>query len=227
VIEITAYDGGYHNPVGVTHMRYDEYSYLWPPRPEISVSPDMLPVFEKRRYVAQLKMNGTCSVIAVSPDKTLTVMTRHKEPHKAWKPTDAAMAAFKKLPGRGWYVFVAELLHSKVPGLRNINYVHDVLVNNGEYLVGIAQEDRQDILHDLFLQGEYHEEENKIVVNPNLWLPVEYEAGFSELFKSLKAPEEEGLVLKDPKARLAICSRAGSNSASQIKCRRPHKNYSF
>ena len=209
-------------------MRYDNFAYLWPPRPESAVAPLVLKSFEKKGWIAQVKKNGTCSVIFVSPEKKITVMNRHNEEHKAWTPTAETMRDFARLPGDGWYVFVGELLHNKVPGIKDIHYVHDVLVADGEYLVGRTQEDRQDILHDLLMNGDAVESPNgHYVVSPYLWLPVEYDGGFDNLFKSLKSDEDEGIVLKDPKQKLIFCSRQKANVAGQVKCRRTHKNFSF
>ncbi len=208
-------------------MRYEEFAYLWPPRPEQAVAPRVLDGFEKRGWVAQYKLNGTCSVIFVSPDKIVRAMNRYNEPHKAWSPTPEVMADFARLPGRGWYVFVAELMHNKVPSIKNVNYTHDVLVADGEYLVGKTQEERQDILHDLLMTSDAVEHDSHYEISRHLWLPVEYDEGFTNLFNSLTAPEHEGIVLKDPRQKLAICSRKGSNTSGSIKCRRPHKNFSF
>lgn len=207
-------------------MLYSDFAYLWPPRPEKSISPDLLKSLEGR-MVLQTKKNGTCSVIFVSPDKKITAMNRHNEDHKLWSPTPQVMESFRALPGKGWYVFVAELLHSKVPGIRDVNYVHDVLVSDGHYLVGKTQSERQDILFDLLETEDMEETDTHFVVNENLWLPVEYETGFRQFFDQLISPEDEGIVLKDPNSKLKICSRAGSNVGGMVKCRKPHKNFTF
>jgi hypothetical protein len=208
-------------------MLYDSFEYLWPPRPEQAIDRRLLGMMEKRGFVAQVKKNGTCSVIFVSPDKKITAMNRYKETHRQWTPTDVGMAAFRDLPGKGWYVFVAELMHNKVPGIRDVNYVHDILVHDGEYLAGVSQADRQANLRALFLRGDEDRTHSHSIVNPHLWIPVEYRTGFSKLFNSLTAIEDEGIVLKDPRRPLALCSRASSNATNMYKCRRPHKNYSF
>jgi hypothetical protein len=31
-------------------MRFDEYAYLWPPRPDKAISPQMLPMMERQGY---------------------------------------------------------------------------------------------------------------------------------------------------------------------------------
>lgn len=209
-------------------MKYDHYSYLWAPRPETAINSRHLGEMEKRGYIAQTKMNGTLSLIFVAPDKSIITRTRHNEPHKQWEATPDVMKAFTELPGDGWYVFVSELLHNKTKHIKEVNYLHDILVNNGEYLVGSTQQARQDILLDLFLAGNEDETMTHTIVNPNLWLTIEYESGFKELFDSLAdRPECEGLVLKDPKARLQYCMRANSNVKGMVKCRKTTKNYSF
>lgn len=208
-------------------MLYDEFSYLWPPRPEQALDRTLLTTMEKRGFVTQVKKNGTCNVIFVAPDKTITTMSRHNAPHKQWTATPEVMKAFSSLGGSGWYVFVAELLHNKVAGLREVNYVHDILVNDGDYLVGRTQAERQEILRGLFLRGGETETYSHVIVNDNVWLPIEYRSGFLSLFNSLSRDEDEGIVMKDPRSKLALCSKQKSNIANLYKCRKPHKNFSF
>ena len=208
-------------------MQFASYTYLWPPRPERAIPREMLGFYQKRGWIAQAKMNGTCNVLAVAPDKSLKCMSRHQDEHKLWKPTEASSAAFEALPGKGWYVFVAELLHSKVEGLRDTNFVHDVLVNDGEYLVGKTFVERQNILRSLFLKGGEAETESHVVVTPHTWLAKNRLANFDAFYDSLDKVEHEGIVLKDPNAPLVLCSRQGANANWQVKSRRQHKNYSF
>lgn len=209
-------------------MQFSSYTYLWPPRPDRAISRDLIGFYQKRGWLAQAKMNGTCNVIAVSPEKTLTCMNRHKETHKLWNPTDASSAAFKALPGKGWYVFVAELLHSKVEGgPRDTNYVHDILVHDGDYLVGKTLVERQNLLRKLFLKGNEEETATHFVINKNTWLAKNRLANLTEFYDSLTNPEHEGIVLKDPNSKLILCSRQTANNGGQVKSRRLHKNYSF
>lgn len=209
-------------------MRYDSFQYLWPPRPEKAFPPALLPTMEKKGWVAQAKKNGACSIIAVSPERQITAMNRHNEAHQLWSPTRASSAAFQNLPGAGWYVFEAELLHSKVRGgPRDTNFVHDILVADGASLVGANFTERQALLKALFLSGEEDETASHYVINANTWLAKNVRKGFGAFFRSLDKPEDEGVVLKRPEAVLNPCVRASANSAWQIKCRRPHANYRF
>jgi hypothetical protein len=208
--------------------QYNEFSYLWPPRPENKISKTLLSYYEEQGWIAQIKMNGTCSVIAVAPDrKTIKAMSRHNDDHKLWAPSAHTSAPFKNLPGNGWYVFVAELMHSKVPGMRDINYIHDVLVANGEYLVGKTCAERQALLCILFEVSEKNMSLSHYVIDDHTWLVRNHTEDFSALFESLGKPEYEGLVLKNPEAKLERCSRETSNRGWQVKCRKPQKNYGF
>jgi hypothetical protein len=212
-------------------MRYEKFEYLWPPRPNSKracppTGPMGVSFYERRGWQGQVKKNGTCNVIAISPEGEMVAMNRHHEEHKAWVPTRASCAAFADLPGNGWYVFVAELLHSKVPGIRDTNYIFDILVADGEYLVSKTFMERQDILNGLFPDA-IDETFSHRVIDSNTWVAKLLTGNFEEIFEGLDAPEDEGLVLKNPKATLEFCSRQDANAGWQVKCRKTHKNFSF
>jgi hypothetical protein len=212
-------------------MKFDSYQYLWPPRPDDAISPQMLPMVERRGFHAQIKKNGTCNVIAVSPDKKIVVKNRHKEDHKLWRPDIHKLAAFTSLPGKGWYVFVSELMHSKVKaedgGVRDTNYIHDILVADGEYLVGVKQANRHAMLCELFEVERHQQTYSHWVVDQYTWVARQFVEGFKPLYDSLTEKQDEGLVLKNPKAPLALCTRQGSNNKGMLKSRKGHANYTF
>jgi hypothetical protein len=206
-------------------MKYDPEQYLWPPRPEIAIPPSQF--HRCADYWAQFKRQGTCNVMQIDPDRRIKAMNRHRAAHKAWQPTEAHRRAFLTLRG-GYYVVLAELLHSKVPGLRNINYVHDILVADDDYLVGVTFAARQRILYDLFKPSVRAMTGGHYVVDSCTWLAINYRnVDFVALFDSLTAPEDEGLVFKDPDAKLAFCASPSANSSWQRKCRRPGKTHPF
>ena len=205
-------------------MIYDKFSYLYPPRPENAIPSGLLKFYENRNFIAQTKKNGTSNVIAVSPDRTIHAMTRHATKHKAWQPNHETQAAFQNLPGDGWYVFVAELMHSKVSGLRNINYINDILVNDGVYRIGSTFAARQKLLQRLFPNCAEDSSGTHYIIDEHTWLAKNHTSGFLNLFGSLMTGkkgnhENEGLVLKDPDAVLALCSKPNSNSSWMVKCR--------
>lgn len=198
-----------------------EYKFLFPPRPEQATPPSLIRHYEMAGYIAQVKKNGTCNVIAVSPNKEIICETRHNEPHKQWHPN--SMEAFKK--GNGWCVFVAELMNNKTKTVKNVNYINDILVYDGNYLVGTSFADRQRLLSNLFTPMD--ECYSHYVIDNTTWLAKNYTAGFRALYDSLEGDGDEGLVFKQPDAVLAPCSSVSANSKWLAKVRKATKNYGF
>ena len=211
-------------------MKYSKYTYLFPPRPETAIPSNFLTTYENKGYVGQYKKNGTCNVTFVSPERDVKVMTRHNEEHKAWAPTEASSKFFKELPGNGWYVFVSELLHSKTPTIKDTHYIFDILVADGEHLTGSTFADRMDILAGFIPvddDGQTESTDSHWVVNPNVWIAKTLQMGFEDTFKRITNPEDEGLVLKDPYAKLRLGLKRNANVNWMVKCRKPHSNYEF
>lgn len=204
-------------------MRYTTYRFLYPPRPEIAIGPEAFHRYST--WWIQAKKNGTGNCIAVSPDRQLVTMRRDRRPHRAWQPSEATRQAFLTLPGNGWFYFVAELLHSKVPGLRHINYLHDILVFDGEYLVGTTYAARQQLLLDLFHPTIRTLSDSHHVIDPYTWLAINHIGDPATIFASFTAPEDEGIVFKDPQAKLRHCSVPTANWRWQRKSRRSSKAY--
>jgi hypothetical protein len=204
-------------------MKYDKFTYIFPPRAESAIPPNLLKAYQRTNWIAQVKKNGTNSVIFVSPDKEVFAMGRHNNEHKQWNFTSESAAIFKAMPGKGWNVVNAELLHSKVPGIRDINYIHDILVEDGEYLIGTTYAERYSRLLMLFLHERHAPKTSHFILNENTWLARNHEGSFRKLFDSLTDPEDEGIVLKNMTGRLS----PKDNSGWTVKCRRPHKNFEF
>ena len=215
--------------VASSYLPYDEYAFRWPPRPSSArrVLPEMLGHWEAKGWWAQIKKNGTGNVLFVNPERNVRAVRRENKEHKQWVPPPGIANAFAELPGNGWYVFTSELLHNKVAGLRNVNYIHDLIVADGWELTGSMFHERQAMLRRLFpnparsIDGHYY------VIDEYTWLAHNYTSGFEALFKSLTRPDDEGLVLKKPTAKLEMCLREDSNSAWQLKCRRETKNFKY
>jgi hypothetical protein len=217
-------------------MKFDRYRYLSPPRPETKIMPETLDSGIYRNWICQVKKNGTCSVIYVPPKGEPFAKTRHeKDPeHKVWAFSERSAGSFIGARTKGWSVYVAELMHSKGNGIRDTNYIHDVLVYDGEYLIGKTYEERHTLLLKAFrVTSKYHGipgPVSHVEVDDNTWIARNFrcepkticEKGFSKLFGML-GKEDEGVVLKNPKGVLLT----RNNDSWQIKSRRPHDNYGF
>lgn len=205
-------------------MKYDG-QFLFPPRPEAAVIPNMLGFYDKRGWWGQIKCNGTGGILG-SNSTDIIAMNRHGENHRAWQPTTATTELLVKVANGKWIVVVAELMHNKVSGIRNINYINDLLVYNGEFLYGTTFEHRQELLMQIFKDHITGEQEYFYELGPHFWLAKRV-VNCKKTFAGLTKPEHEGIVMKDPKAKLNLCSKIGSNVSWMIKCRKPTKNYGF
>jgi hypothetical protein len=216
-------------------MEYTSFSYLAPPRAEAKIPVAMLSIYEEGGWLAQIKKNGTNSVIFVPPDRKPFAYNRHGERHKVWDFDKESALFFSKLPGHNWYVFNAELLHSKVSGgPRNTNYLHDVLVYDGTYLVGRTYRERQNLLYTALDRYVTEQTFSHFILNPQTLLAKSFgvnagmlEGGkFKAIFKEkLISDEDEGLVLKDPQGLLGTTD--GKNARWMAKIRKPNKNLGF
>lgn len=186
--------------------------FLFPPRPEKAIPPTLIKSFEGRGWIAQLKLNGVCSLAFVDAAGNVTFKTRHNEAHKAWTPTREAIDFFAGFKDS---VFVFELLHSKGGGIRDTIYIFDVLKYLGRDLVGTSLQDRLTIIQAF------------TPFSPNITVAKTYGRDLTGLFGSLRDPLHEGIVLKDPKAVLRNCYRDSLNANWQVKCRVATKNYGF
>jgi len=209
-------------------MEYSKFAYIAPPRAEAKIPVAMLSIYEDGGWIAQVKKNGTNSVIFVPPDRKPFAYNRHGERQKLWDFDKESARFFSKLPGKKWYVFNAELLHSKVSGgPKNTNYLHDCLVYNGIYLVGRTYHERYNLLYKAF--DPYITEDGGLshfILNGQTLLAKSIMAGFKTVFKEqLIENEDEGLVVKDPQGLLATTD--GKNARWMAKIRKPNKNLGF
>jgi hypothetical protein len=156
-------------------------------------------------------------------------MGRHGPDHVLdWQP-GAAWRDFTDTLEKGWHVFVGELLHSKGVGVRDTIVLFDLLVQAGEYLVGVSYRERHTRLARLLdrYNGEPQREVTHKEYNKGVWLIQNHARAFREWFDAPAPTMVEGLVFKQPDVKLRLCSRASANVGGQVKCRKPKANVSF
>lgn len=208
---------------------YNSWKFLYPPRPEIAIVPQMLPLYENLKWVAQFKKNGTNTIIGISPDKKFYAMNRYGEKHKAWALTDHIKSELLKLfPKSLWYVICAEIMHSKTQTIKDTIYIHDILVNDSMYLVGTSFISRQNILNNLFISKNETKTHYVVDTQDKIWYAKLIVCDFIDMFNSIKNTQiDEGLVLKNPSGILHLCTKPTSNADWSVKCRHPTKSYNF
>ncbi len=212
---------------------YDSWSYIYPPRPKAAVPYEGIVRYMDGSWMAQLKMNGTRNIIAVSPEGDVEFWNRHQERHRAWRPTPAIIKAVRRRFACGqWVVLDSELLHSKHESVKNTVYLFGALVLDSKYLVGETYESSYDALaavcgNPTIIVDGYGGFVSD--VGDGLWLArmIGPDCWGEAWVVAERASIVEGMVLKRVKAKLEMGYSENNNGSWMIRCRKATKNFAF
>ena len=203
--------------------------FLWPPRPEVAQAPTLMHAFEQQGWWAQAKMNGNCLLLGISPSGEIFPYTRHGTEPTRWRPGESCRELSQWLVGKGWHVFVGELLHTAGPhgeAIKDTIYIFDILVAEDEYLVGVSHKTRQEKLakvlawpFTVYADSWRSPTWTHKQIMPGIWLAKNHSGHFRQLWDNPPGQYVEGLVFKNPDTRLKLCSSKSANSAGMAKCR--------
>ena len=200
----------------------------YPARPEYAVAPAMFGHYTGKGWGWQYKMNGTYSIIGVSPTGEIHNLNRHGEAHKQWKPTARTRNLVKYATPGKWTVFLCELIDAKTPQIKDTLYIFDLCVFNSEFLMGTKFEDRQQLLEIMVPKAKAIKGvESHKLIEEGLWLSQVIKRDPAKVFQEIVKLNDsaiEGLVGKDPQGTLEPFFRENSNQAWQIKVRRAMQN---
>jgi len=204
--------------------------YIYPPRPETKVAPESLDTFDDMDvYFAQPKLNGSSMEIYFSDGgKEIKLMNRHKEPIACKIDKEELRKLYR---GTGEMVLCGEYMNKNQKDESgkpwNIKYViWDMIVYNGEHLLGTTFEERFIALKTMYPDNLTKPHLHKITDNCYRVEPIY--RGFKGTFANIiKYDMYEGLVMKRKNGKLENGTTAGNNTRTQIKCRKPTKNYNF
>lgn len=217
-------------------MKYEKYSYIYPPRPIQTTHHTELGKYDNGEFIAQPKYNGTCCVVFMNEDQ-LIVMNRHK----GMISSDYSNVDFRCLyRPKGWMVLCGEFLNKNKKGEENQSFnlkfiIWDILVYQGEYLIGKTFLERLKLLDKLFPCSKFSVGDRMRTMEHlcftschNIYVAPYYTGNFEKLYQSIvKTDLYEGLVLKRKNAKLTLGLNEKNNNEWQIKCRKPTKNYQF
>ena len=215
-----------------TKIPYTEPDYLFPPRPKRKIKPSNLNKYETGEYLLQPKMDGSCAVIFTDGVRVI-VKSRHKRSFSRFKMnTREIKEAHRGEPG-SWMVFVGEYMNKSRQDELGCVWNHklvifDILVYNSELLLGMSTIDRMRLLEEVYPERPFKPHLSKI--SRNVWrVKSIYESdGYLDKFNKIKSVDMfEGFVLKKMKAVLDPPFRNDNNSTSQLKVRKPTKNYRY
>ena len=218
-------------------MIYNTYKYLYPPRPIQTTQPTELDKYDNGSFIAQPKYNGSCCVAFLTKD-SIRIMNRHN----GLITSNYNDIDFQGLhSGNGYMVLVGEFLNKNKKGEDgnpfNLKFImFDILVYEGDYLIGSKLSYRLKLLDDLFpTSSTLVTKDNmktfghlNVTKYQNVFKAPSYITGFSELYQDIVDTDlYEGLVLKRKDAKLNFGFTERNNNDWQIKCRKPTKNYDF
>lgn len=212
-------------------MKYDRYRYLYPPRPKNAIPDSDLNFWDNGSLVAQPKLNGSNCVIFMNGEKTL-IMNRHGQYMTNVNIQRNEVSELFRGDIGNWTVLNGEYLNKSKQDENRITFNHklvlfDILVYNSDYLVGQTFEQRIKLLDDLYGQKD-SEKSYLYSISDNVYRVKSFDTGFKSLYDQLTPIDMiEGLVLKRKNAKLELGISENNNTKSQLKARKPTKNYKF
>lgn len=202
--------------------------YIFPPRPAIVAPSSGLKTYERMGFIAQPKMNGSCSVLLLD-GSTAKAMGRHNNVLTRELISEEDLKRLHR--GAGDMVLVGEYLNKSQKDFQNrplVGFViFDILVYSGKHLLGTTFLQRQELLDTLFPFGNSYDAfiDN---VGPNTYRAKNFTSNFESLWKeAIKIQMYEGFVLKRPSGILENGFKESNNTGWQLKMRKPTKNYKY
>ena len=210
--------------------KYINYRYIFPPRPKNAISPDDLNFWDNGTLICQPKLNGSNCLIFTNGHKII-VMNRHNQRLTNFQLTDAEVKNLYRGNG-GWMILNGEYLNKSKSDETGQVFNHkfvifDILCYDGDYLVGKTFEERVNLLDTLYDQVD-SEKDYLYSISRNVYRVKSYRDGFKSFFdKYTPIDMIEGVVLKRSNARLEFGATEQNNVKSQLKSRKPTKNYKY
>lgn len=209
-------------------MIYKLDKYIYPPRPENTFPRDGMNKFDNGVFMAQPKFDGSCCEIYINPIEW-RVMNRHKSLLNGFKINKNEILSIT--PNKRSNVFVGEYMNKSKKDDMNLIFndkfvIFDILVYNDEYLIGKTFIERYNILFENL--NKIKENSYSYKITDNIYLSKNFHDNFGKIWDDLtKIDMIEGLVLKRKNAGLELGISQKNNTKSQLKCRKPTKNYNY
>ncbi len=212
--------------------KYDKYRYIFPPRPENAIPDSHISEYDGGSMLVQPKLNGSnCTIYTNGVD--LRIMNRHNEPLTNFHLSkEELITNLYKSNSGNWQVINGEYLNKSKKDERNETFNHklvifDILTFDSDYLVGKTFSERIQLLDELYGKQEC-EKDYLYQISENIFRVKSYDKDFKVLYDKLSSIDMiEGLVMKRKTARLELGVSELNNTKSQIKVRKPTKNYRF
>jgi len=212
--------------------RFDSFRYLYPPRPEVAIPAPAIGRYDTGEYIAQPKLNGTCTVLFLDGKVRAEVYNRHREEQSNCRMGVQELGCLHR--GQGWMVLVGEYMNKSKAGGDGLPFNHklvlfDIMVYEGQLLTGTAFEERLSLLQTLYPPPIGVSEAGLWdTAHKGVYRVQSYYKGFEDIYGNLiRVDMMEGLVIKRRAAKLEPPLRERNNIGWQVKVRKPTKNYHF
>jgi len=217
-------------------MLVKEERYIFPPRAQTALPRGDYGIFSELGWIAQYKYNDTRCMIKYSNTKPTQLWNRHAEMMRTFAANDELQEQLTHIQeqlGPGYHLLDGGLLHQKHASIKNTIVIWDILVHNGQHLLGTTYQERYKIIETLqqnkpYLYGEFTIGNQ---ITPNVFIPQNHQHNtwdqcwqeidkINEPFlKQNVGPVIEGLMFKDPNGILKPGFNEKNNGEWQVRSR--------
>lgn len=228
-----------------TTLLANEARFIYPPRAQDAIPRTETAIFAQLGWMAQYKFNDSRCLVKRRSTGHIELWNRHGEQFRTYAAPDWLIQEFQyifdKLGVSGWGLLDGGLLHQKHEAIKNTVVIWDILVHNGEHLVGSTYKERYDQLAAICTEDSWlykHALHKPIDFGPklsdNVFMPLNYSASdWDWLWENVELanspytdkrsgdikPVLEGVVYKDPQGVLELGLREKNNSAWMVRSR--------
>ena len=207
-------------------IKYESFHYIYPPRPKNPIQPKDLIIWDNDMMVGQAKLNGSNCTVYMNETK-IYAYNRHGQRLSNFDIDTKELNNIYR--GKGWMVLNGEYMNKSKKDKSNEIFnnkfcIFDLLVLNNQHLVGTTFSERVNILDGFYGRGSdfIHN------ISENIYKIESFYTDFKSIYDKLTPIDMvEGLVLKRKSARLENGTTENNNFKSQIKVRKPTKNYKY
>ena len=220
--------------------------YIFPPRAESCIPRTEASIFLEMGWIPQIKYNDTRTLIKILPNYEIQLWNRHGEKLRTYHCPEwitqqiQTLAEQLQLDPSKWHLLDGGLLDQKHRAIKDTIAIWDILVENGEHLLGTTYAHRYAHIHTrgssletFWYTHPTHEPiDLGIKISDNLILARQYKAEdynkIWEMVETINAPYTfgkdikpvlEGVVLKNPQGILEMGFKEKNNTSWMAKSR--------
>lgn len=219
-------------------MKVTETHYIFPPRAEYCIPRNQVEPYFDQGWKAQIKYNDTRLLIKYLPEERVELWNRHGM-RINYTPPESLLEQINslrtKLNIKDLTILDGGLLDSKHVAIKDQIVLWDILVHNGEHLLGTTYGERFDRILSIgagpHLYDPYHKKHPTLdiglSITTDIFCPRWYERiNYAQIWEIVQianapfpTPVFEGCVVKDPQGILEMGFRIKNNTGWQAKSR--------